>query len=119
MSNAVTTFCHVRGETIDLGMRRLGDQPFDGTEVPACDVKTARNGSMVPPETTPSVLTISPVFVPTEGEQIAFWLFTISASESAALAEGKYITDIKLTLADGSVDYALPALIDLNERVTS
>jgi len=110
MSVAVATIEHIRGETITFGMR--ADPAFDGTETVTCDIKLAINGSVVPPKSAPVVVSITPVF------QGGDYLFTITPVQSAAL-QGRYITDARIVMASGFVDYPAPVLIVVAESVTA
>lgn len=112
MSSAVAIIDHIRGETITFGLR-ASDPAYDGTEDVTCDIKAAVNGDMVPPENAVVVLSITPVF---QGDA---WMFTITAEQSGALVAGNYITDARVVLASGFVDYPAPLGIRINGRVTA
>lgn len=114
---AVAEIQHIRGETITFGLR--SDPEYDGTEVVTCDVKVAENGREVPDEGATVVFSIGPVFVPANGGERAYWSFTITPAQSAALSRAKYITDAKITYTTGVVDYAAPLVINLTGRVTA
>ena len=115
--SAVANLEHNRGETISFGLRATPD--YDGTEIVTCDIKAAVNGSDVPPDNAPVVASITPTFVPADGETRAYWSFIISAEQSSELAAGRYITDAKITYPDGVVDRADPLGITLSGRVTA
>jgi hypothetical protein len=111
MNRAIATIEHRRGETITFGLRST--PAYDGTETVTCDVKLALNGDTVPPASAPVVLSITPSF------SNAAWMFTITATQSAAMADGNYITDAKVVFAGGAVDYTDPLGIKIQGRVTT
>ena len=110
MSSAIATIEHIRGETITFGMRAT-DPVFDGTETVTCDIKVPVNGAVVPSRDTVAVLSVTPTY--NDGD----WLFTITPEESDDMS-GRYITDAKIVMASGFVDYPAPVLILINESVT-
>ena len=116
MSNAIAILDHMRGETVTFGLR--SDPEYDGTETVTCDVKVAVNGAKVPPISTATVATITPSFVEAAGDVRAHWSFTLTPTQTAALAAQVYITDAKVVYSSGVVDYPLPLAINLSERVT-
>jgi len=111
MSNAIATIRHTRGETITFGMRAT-NPVFDGTETVTCDIKVPVNGSVVPNRAADVALSVTPSF--SDGD----WLFTITPAESDSMS-GRYITDAKIVMASGFVDYPAPVLILINESVTA
>ena len=117
MSIAVAKIAHTRGETVTFGLR--SDPDYDSTETVTCDVKLAINGAQVPADSAAVVASITPVFVASVGEVRAHWLFTLTATVTAGLAAGNYITDAKVVYSDGSVDYPQPLAIQLDGRVTA
>ena len=110
MSVAVATIEQIRGETITFGLR--GDPAFDGTETVTCDIKLAINGSVVPPRSAAVVVSVTPVF------QNGDYLFTVTPAQSGALL-GRYITDAKIVMVSGFVDYPAPVVIVVAESVTA
>lgn len=112
MSTAVAVIKHIRGETITFGLR-ASDPAYDGTETVTCDIKLAVNGAMVPPERDMPVMSVTPAFVDDA------WLFTITAAQSDEMDAGNYITDARVVLATGFVDYPEPLGIRINGRVTA
>lgn len=114
---AVAKIEHIRGETVTFGLR--SEPAYDGTETVTCDVKTALNGSMVPPETAPVVESVTPQFVAADQDEPAHYLFVLTPTQTADMAAGDYITDAQVVYADGAVDYPLPLGIKLAERVTA
>lgn len=117
MSKAIANLVHERGATITFGLRSHSPE-YDGTEVVDCDVKKVVTGLSVPPESASVIFSIEPVFVPAVQGEPAYWLFEISAEQSAALDPGQYITDAKIALQSGVVSYAKPLGIKIEERVT-
>lgn len=111
MSIAVAKITHIRGETITFGLR--SDPPYDGTETVTCDLKVALNGNAVPPENEPVVVSALASF------QNAAWLFSLTSEQSAALSAGAYITDARIEYVGGAVDYPLPLVVAILERVTT
>ena len=116
MSNAIAILDHMRGETVTFGLR--SDPEYDGTETVTCDVKVAVNGAKVPPISTATAASITPSFVDANGDVRAHWSFTLTPTQTAALAPQVYITDAKVIYSSGVVDYPLPLAINLSERVT-
>lgn len=118
MSNSIATIQHIRGETITFGIR-AADPEFDGTETLTCDVKVSSVGAAVPPESQEAVISITPQYVPTAGDEVAHWLFLLTPEQSEMMNAGNYITDTRIEFADGNVDYAEPLRISLKDRVTA
>jgi len=87
---------------------------LDGTEVVTCDIKVPINGSMAPPSSAPVVTSITPVFV-ADGPH---WLFTLTASETQALAAGNYIFDVKVVYQSPLVVKSQKIVIRLDQDVT-
>lgn len=111
MTSAVATIPAIRGETISFGLRAT-DPVFDGTETVTCDVKVPINGAAVPPRETAAKMVLVPVF------SGGSWLFTITPAQSATMS-GRYITDAKIVLAGGFVEYPAPVIIAVSESVTA
>lgn len=112
---AVGAITHPRGETITFGLRRTPQ--YDGTETITCDVKAALNGDIVPPDRSPIIVSVVPVFVPSAGTDSAHWLFTITAEQSENLAIDSYITDARVTTGL-NVKIIEPLAIHVTGRVT-
>jgi len=116
MSQAIASISHIRGESVSWGLR--SDVAFAGTETVTCDVKAALNGASVPPSSAAVVVAATVVFVPIAGQVAAYYLFSLTPAQTAAMEPGSYITDAKFVFVGGAVDYPAPLGIVINERVT-
>ena len=116
MSRAIDHLEHIRGETINFGLRSAA---YLGTEAVTCAVKLARNSFHVPPSNENVVLNIAPTFVAASGDELPAWHFEITASESASLDVGGYILDAKVVFAAGHTDITEPLGLRIKQGVTS
>ena len=116
MSSAVASIEHIRGESICWGLR--SDPEYDGTETVTSEMKAPLNGSQVPASDAPVLESPTVTFIPAAGGEVAYWLFSLTASQTEALTEAAYITDARVVYASGAVDYPDPILIKLKGRVT-
>tara|TARA_R110000850_G_scaffold233967_2_gene358843 strand:+ start:1205 stop:1555 length:351 start_codon:yes stop_codon:yes gene_type:complete len=115
MTEAIKRLTFTRGETLLFAIRAT--PAYDGSEIVSCAIKPAKNGADAPRESTPAVATPSAAFIPASDYASSYWLFTLSAEQSADLAEGNYIADAKVT-ANGVVKYVKRLLIVVEGRVT-
>lgn len=81
------------------------------------ELKKAAKGGGVPSENAPVVLVLTTEYRAELDIGLGpGWLITGS---TATLAPGEYVTDVRITLADGYVDYADPVIVEVLARVTS
>ena len=118
MTTSVGSITHTRGESVSFGIR-ADDPQFTGAETVTCDIKLAVNGNMVPPETAAVIVSATPAYSAAVGDVPAQWLFSLTPLQTALLPEGDYITDCKIVLAGGAVDYPAPLSIKIAGRVTA
>lgn len=117
MTKAVGELVAISGETVSFALR-ASDPVYDGSETITCDIKPAVNGAYPPKSSVLKVLSITPVFVPMDGETPPMYLFTLTSAQTLSLGAKKYITDAKVVFISGVVDKISPLLINLSESVT-
>lgn len=105
----------IKGETISISLEvTSGSDELVGATISSVLKKAVNNAP--PPEAAPVLLTFTTEWRDELGTNIGpGWVLE---ADTSSLAVGTYITDARITLADGFVDYAEPVVIEIKGRVT-
>ena len=110
-----------RGATLSLFVEVFQDDAdeIDGTETVRAVAKAVSNPQNRPPgDAAPDALVFSVTWVPAAGAQLAGWHLEASATATAALSAGYYLTDLRIDMGSGQIAQTIPLALDMRERVT-
>jgi|SRR5690606_13061063 len=106
-----------RGETFTTILLAASGE-VTGAEVVTASLKKARNGA-VPGPTAPVMASFEVTFVaeilPSKKPG---WHLTIPAAVSDTLTPGDYVSDARVVMANGVIEYSPPNFITVEQRVT-
>ncbi len=107
----------IRGETYSLALEAIEGDLTGATA--RANLKPALNGG-APPDATPATA----AFTASKVDEVTpdggpGWIFTLSPTQTTALAPGSYVADARVTLASGFVDQVDPVRIAVKNRVTA
>jgi hypothetical protein len=118
MSHTTPIYTFQRGEPATIGRVVISGDPA-GYAVSA-SLKPLKSGrSEVPEPGVAAVADFAVAFVAAAAPDPAYWALTLTAAQTAALAPGRYITDVLTALNGESVNLSDPAIIVIKNRVTT
>ena len=108
-----------RGETVSFLAGVVLGAVGDVSVLPTAKLKPMKAGrSAVPGPDVASVHNFTVTPSPAQGDVPAGWLITLTAAQTAALAAGTYVTDIRIAVA-GGVYISEPVAFRLENPVTA
>lgn len=110
-----------RGATLRIFLEVFQDDDslIDGTETVTAVLKALDDEQAdLPGDNAPVAMTLTVTWQAASGDNLAGWYFTGSAADTGALMRGYYVTDARIVLGNGEVEYAQPVTVDLREHVT-
>ncbi|MDE2302424.1 MAG: hypothetical protein KGK11_07665 [Sphingomonadales bacterium] len=112
-----TFYARVRGETIAIALTDSGAVP-GGEALLASALRPIPPGHVAPLANVPDAAPMTIAYRAAGAGLPAGWLLTLDAATSATLPAGRYLIDLRVTDASGTVTITSPALVLLSEPAT-
>lgn len=115
-NTSIVTFITERGEDFDGFNIHVEDgDAFTDSDSVVCRFKKSINASIVPPKNWDENFTVNGVFSPAEGVNPARFTVSLTASQTAAIDAGEYITTPEITISGGSTIVGSPIVVSVKE----